>query len=88
MSGLKLPLAVGLPSNGGVKVRTIITSIGIAIAYGIALMSAINGLWWLAGLIAAATTIALVSLPPSTTPPKRAAFTAVMLACLIVSISQ
>jgi hypothetical protein len=81
-------MAVDLPSNGGVKVRTIITSIGIAIAYGIALMSAIHGLWWLAGLIAAATTIALVSLPPSTTPPKRAAFAAVILASLVVSIAQ
>lgn len=81
-------MAVGSPSNRGVKLRTIVTSIGIAIAYGIALISAINGLWWLAGLIAASTTIALVSLPPSTTPPKRAAFAAIMLACLIVSISQ
>ncbi|WP_300532606.1 hypothetical protein [Maricaulis sp.] len=68
--------------------RTIMTCAAIAIAYGIALMSAITGAWWLAALIAAATSMALVYLPASTTPPKRAAFAAVMLATLIVGISQ
>ena len=68
--------------------RSLATCIAIAIAYGIALMSAIKGLWWVSALIAAATTMALVNLPASTTPPKRAAFAAVMLATLIVGISQ